>query len=66
MTCHLNFMVLHIAHSWHNIQSKPAMVNFKCAQNTSVNKHYKLLLHRHNSAQFSIMDGQAVETETYP
>jgi hypothetical protein len=65
MTCHLNFMALHTACSWYNIQSTPAMVNFKCPQNTSVNKCYKLLLHRHNSAQFSIVYGQAVETETY-
>jgi len=58
-------MTLHTAHYWYNIRSKPAMVNSKCPQNMSVNKHYKLQLHRHNSAQFSIMYGQAVETETY-
>jgi hypothetical protein len=42
------------------------MVNSKCAQNTSANKRYKLLLHRHNNAEFSIIDGQAAETETNP
>jgi len=38
----------------------------KCPHNTSVKKRYKLLLHWHNSAQFSIMYGPAAETETYP
>jgi hypothetical protein len=58
-------MTLHTACSWYNIQSKPAVVNSKCPKNTSINKHYKLLSHGDNSAQFSIMYGQAVQTETY-
>jgi hypothetical protein len=55
ITCHLNFMTLHIAHSWYNIQSKPAKVNSKCPQNTSVNKCYKFLLQGHKSAQFCMV-----------